>query len=78
MEMDDPACKYIPAWRDDPLKRRITIRHLATHSSGIEDAELSQLDRAKAPCSRHDPERSPYGIAGLEGRLLGVLRIQLL
>jgi len=39
MGVDDPAYKYIPAWRKDPLKRQITIRHLATHSSGIEDAE---------------------------------------
>lgn len=36
---DDLACKYIPAWKGDPVKSRITIRHLATHSSGIEDAE---------------------------------------
>jgi len=36
---DDLACKYVPTWRDDPLKSKITIRHLATHSSGIEDAE---------------------------------------
>jgi CubicO group peptidase (beta-lactamase class C family) len=37
--VDDPAWKYIPTWRDDPLKAKITIRHLATHSSGLEDAE---------------------------------------
>lgn len=37
--VDDPACKYIPAWQDDPLKAKITLRHLATHSSGLEDAE---------------------------------------
>jgi len=47
MDVDDPACKYIPAWRDDPQKRRITIRHLATHSSGIEDAELGAQDRVR-------------------------------
>jgi CubicO group peptidase (beta-lactamase class C family) len=46
--IDDLACAYIPAWRDDPLKSKITIRHLATHSSGIEDAELSQEERARA------------------------------
>jgi CubicO group peptidase (beta-lactamase class C family) len=46
--IDDPASKYIPAWRDHPLKRKITVRHLATHSSGIEDAELSREDRARA------------------------------
>lgn len=38
LSIDDPACKYIPQWREHPLKRKITIRHLATHSSGIEDA----------------------------------------
>ena len=48
LDVDDSACAYIPAWRDDPLKSQITIRHLATHSSGIEDAELSQADRERA------------------------------
>lgn len=48
LDVDDPACTYIPAWRDDPLKSQITIRHLGTHSSGIEDAELSQADRERA------------------------------
>jgi len=36
--LDDPAWRYIPAWKDDPQKSQITVRHLATHSSGIEDA----------------------------------------
>jgi len=36
---DDPAWKYIPQWKQDPLKSRITIRQLATHTSGLEDAE---------------------------------------
>ncbi len=36
---DDPAHQYIPAWKSDPLKSKITIRHLATHTSGIENAE---------------------------------------
>jgi CubicO group peptidase (beta-lactamase class C family) len=39
MGVDDLASKYIPAWKADPLKARITIRQLATHTSGIEDAE---------------------------------------
>lgn len=37
---DDLACRYIPSWRDDPLRSQITIRHLATNSSGIEDAHI--------------------------------------
>jgi CubicO group peptidase (beta-lactamase class C family) len=36
---DDPAWKYIPHWEKDPLKSQITIRQLATHTSGLEDAE---------------------------------------
>src|ERR1051326_2659361 len=39
---DDLASKYISAWRSDPLKSRITIRHLATHTSGLEDAEQDE------------------------------------
>ena len=42
---DDFACKYVQPWRDDPIKSKITIRHLATHTSGIEDAELSTAER---------------------------------
>ena len=40
---DDPASRYVPHWRDDPKKKGITIRHLATHTSGIEDAEADDL-----------------------------------
>lgn len=46
---DDPASKYIPSWRDDPLKSKITVRHLATHYSGIEDAEQDKLPHEKLP-----------------------------
>lgn len=36
---DDPAARYVAQWQDHPQKRAISIRHLATHSSGLEDAE---------------------------------------
>jgi len=36
---DELACRYVRQWRTHPLKSRIMIRHLATHSSGLEDAE---------------------------------------
>ena len=35
----EAASKYIPAWRGDAQKSKIQVRHLATHTSGIEDAE---------------------------------------
>jgi CubicO group peptidase (beta-lactamase class C family) len=47
LQVDDPAFKYIPEWKDDFQKSKITIRQLATHSSGIEDAELSARDIAE-------------------------------
>jgi CubicO group peptidase (beta-lactamase class C family) len=49
IKVDDLASKYIPAWRQDPLKSKITIRHLATHSSGIEDAEEDGKDHMVLP-----------------------------
>jgi CubicO group peptidase (beta-lactamase class C family) len=49
MEIDDPASKYIAAWRDDSQKKRITIRHLATHTSGIEDAEQDDIEHMQLP-----------------------------
>jgi CubicO group peptidase (beta-lactamase class C family) len=48
MNVDDPVCKFVPEWKDDPLKSKITIRQLATHSSGIEDSERSEKDIAEA------------------------------
>ena len=46
---DDPACKYIPEWKGHPQKSKITIRHLATHSSGIEDAEQDNIGHFELP-----------------------------
>ena len=48
---DDLACQYVPEWRDDSLKSKITVRHLATHTAGIEDAELSLRDREDSVAS---------------------------
>ncbi|MBI1389014.1 MAG: serine hydrolase [bacterium] len=40
---DDPASRYIPEWRGDDLRAQITLRQLATHSSGVEDAHSPYL-----------------------------------
>ncbi len=47
MAPDDPAWKYIPEWKSDPKRSKITIRMLATHTSGIEDAEQDGLPHEK-------------------------------
>lgn len=39
IKLDEYASRYIPAWLSDPFKSKIRIRHLASHTSGIEDAE---------------------------------------
>jgi len=64
--LDDSASKYIPAWRDDAQKSRITIRQLATHSSGIEDAEEDhkphdQLSGWKGAFWKREPD--PFTVA---------------
>jgi CubicO group peptidase (beta-lactamase class C family) len=49
LSADDPACKYVPQWKEHPQKSNITIRHLATHSSGIEDAEQNNIPHFDLP-----------------------------
>lgn len=41
---DEAACHYIPQWKKDGRKSMITIRQLATHTSGIEDAEATSKE----------------------------------
>ena len=45
----DLASKYVAAWRTDPLKSKITIRELATHTSGISDAEQDAIPHDQLP-----------------------------
>lgn len=40
---DDAAARFIPQWRPHPLKARITVRHLGSHTAGLEDAEAEGL-----------------------------------
>ncbi|MFB0552829.1 MAG: serine hydrolase [Phycisphaerae bacterium] len=47
--VDEPACNYIPEWKADPQRSKITIRHLATHSSGVEDAEQDEIPHFELP-----------------------------
>jgi CubicO group peptidase (beta-lactamase class C family) len=67
--LDDPAVKFIPQWRDDPHKSRITLRQLGSHCSGIEDAEADhepheQLTGWKGDFWRHLPvPNDPFTIS---------------
>lgn len=46
---DEKAAKYIPEWATDPRKSKITIRHLATHTSGLQDAKSGDTPHEKLP-----------------------------
>jgi CubicO group peptidase (beta-lactamase class C family) len=67
MNLDDPASKYIPQWRDDEEKSRITIRQLATHSSGLEDVMFEGESGWKKTYGEQTNERFPLALtrAGL-------------
>jgi CubicO group peptidase (beta-lactamase class C family) len=67
--LDDPVAKYIREWRDDPKKSKITVRHLGSHTSGLDDAEQDRLPHAKLTGWRGDfwkqldPPNDPFTIA---------------
>jgi CubicO group peptidase (beta-lactamase class C family) len=69
IQPDDPAVKYVPQWRDDPKRREITVRHLGTHTSGIEDAEADGLPHDRLPgwkgdfWKRRPPPHDPFTLA---------------
>ncbi len=69
IQPDDRAGRYVPHWRDDPKRRDITIRHLATHTSGIEDAEAEGIAHDRLTGWKGDfwkrlpPPRDPFTLA---------------
>ena len=71
--VDDPAWEYVPQWQDDPLKSKVTIGHLATHTSGIEDAHEEGVSHEdllgwKGAFWRREPD--PFTIARDEAPVL--------
>lgn len=47
LSLDDPVAKFVPQWRADPAKAKITIRQLGSHTSGVEDAEADDIPHDK-------------------------------
>ncbi|MBN9520540.1 serine hydrolase [bacterium] len=47
LKLDTPVAELVPAWAAEPLKRKITLRHLGSHTSGLADAEQDRLPHAK-------------------------------
>lgn len=45
--LDDAVADYVPQWKPDARKSRVRLRHLGSHTSGLEDAEADGLPHDK-------------------------------
>jgi CubicO group peptidase (beta-lactamase class C family) len=76
ISIDDPAAKFVPQWKDDPRKRKITIRHLGSHTSGLSDSTTETVKNEEQPgwmgefWRRLDPPRDPFTLARDEAPML--------
>lgn len=67
--LDDPAAKFIPEWRDDPKKSKITVRQLGSHTSGLSDSTTKGVKHEDQPgwmgdfWKRQPPPNDPFTIA---------------
>jgi CubicO group peptidase (beta-lactamase class C family) len=69
ISIDDPAAKFVPQWQDDPVKSKITIRQLGSHTSGLSDSTTENVKHEEQPgwmgdfWKRLDPPRDPFTLA---------------
>ena len=62
--LDEPVAKYIPQWQGDARKAKITVRHLGSHTSGLDDSRPNEEASWKdAFWRREDPPNDPFTIA---------------
>src|SRR5712672_2193362 len=47
LHADDRVATFIPEWASDPRKSKITVAQLASHTSGLEDAEENRIAHDK-------------------------------
>jgi CubicO group peptidase (beta-lactamase class C family) len=69
LKLDTPVAELVPAWKDDPARRKITLRHLGSHTSGLADAEQDRLPHDKLTgwkgdfWKQLDPPDDPFTLA---------------
>src|SRR5262245_9572117 len=69
ISIEDPAAKFIPQWRDDSQKSKIKIRHLGSHTSGMEDSSVPGIVHPNEPgwkgefWKRQQPPVDPFTIS---------------
>jgi len=67
--LDDVAAKFVPQWREDARKSRITVRQLGSHTSGLADAEADGLPHEQLTgwagdfWKRLPPPRDPFTLS---------------
>src|SRR5262249_41408442 len=67
--LDDRVPRFIPSWKDDPRKSKITIRHLGSHTSGLSDSTTEGVKHEEQPgwmgafWKRGDPPGDPFTLA---------------
>ncbi|MFW6088698.1 MAG: serine hydrolase domain-containing protein [Gemmatimonadota bacterium] len=49
LSLDDPAAKWIPEWATDSERADILLRHLAFHSSGLDDIDFDAGTEGELP-----------------------------
>src|SRR5207248_11553587 len=76
LSLDDFAAKFVPQWREDPVRSRITIRQLGSHTSGLDDAEDNGKPHAELTGWKGDfwkrlpPPNDPFTLARDQARAL--------
>lgn len=68
LRLDDRVASDIPTWRGEPHKSRVTIRHLVTHASGLENSEEGgrphdELTGWKGAFWDRDPGHTPVHVS---------------
>lgn len=69
ISIDDPVFKYVPQWASDSRKSKITIRHLGSHTSGLEDSSVDGYQHTEEPdwkgefWKRLDPPHDPFSLS---------------
>lgn len=74
--LDDPATKFVPQWKLEPQKSQIKIRHLGSHTSGIEDSSVPGISHPNEPgwkgefWKRLDPPNDPFTLSRDKSQML--------
>jgi CubicO group peptidase (beta-lactamase class C family) len=69
LRLNTPAADLVTAWKDDPSKSSITLRHLGSHTSGLDDSEQDRLPHDRLTgwkgdfWKQLDPPNDPFTIA---------------